>query len=84
MHLERVILAPAVDAPGSVDRAGMRATATERGRGPEAEHGVREVRAAGVEAGADEVNIALRAPWHEEALDAYLTDVMPKVRAAVG
>ena len=36
-----------------------------------------------VEAGADEVNIALRAPWHAEALDAYLTDVMPKVRAAV-
>jgi F420-dependent oxidoreductase-like protein len=37
-----------------------------------------------VEAGADEVNIALRAPWHAEALDAYLTDVMPKVRAEVG
>ena len=37
-----------------------------------------------VEAGADEINIALRAPWHEEALDAYLTDVMPRVRAAVG
>ncbi len=35
-----------------------------------------------VEAGADEVNIALRAPWNEEALDAYLTDVMPKVRQA--
>ncbi len=37
-----------------------------------------------VEAGADELNIALRAPWHAEALDAYLTDVMPKVRKAVG
>lgn len=37
-----------------------------------------------VEAGADEVNIALRAPWHQEALDAYLTEVMPKVRAEVG
>lgn len=35
-----------------------------------------------VEAGADEVNIALRAPWNKEALDAYLTDVMPKVRKA--
>jgi len=35
-----------------------------------------------VEAGADEVNIALRAPWSEEALDAYLTDVMPAVRKA--
>ncbi|MGD8415495.1 MAG: TIGR03560 family F420-dependent LLM class oxidoreductase [Pseudomonadales bacterium] len=37
-----------------------------------------------VEAGADEINIALRAPWNEEALDAYLTDVMPRVRKAVG
>lgn len=35
-----------------------------------------------VEAGADEVNIALRAPWNEEALDAYLNDVMPRVRKA--
>lgn len=35
-----------------------------------------------VEAGADEVNIALRAPWNEEALDAYLSDVMPRVRKA--
>lgn len=34
-----------------------------------------------VNAGADEINIALRAPWNEEALDAYLTDIMPKVRA---
>lgn len=37
-----------------------------------------------VEAGADEVNIALRAPWNEEALDAYLQTVMPQVRKAVG
>lgn len=37
-----------------------------------------------VEAGADEVNIALRAPWDEEALDAYLETVMPAVRKAVG
>ncbi len=36
-----------------------------------------------VEAGADEVNIALRAPWNEESLDAYLSDVMPRVRKAV-
>jgi F420-dependent oxidoreductase-like protein len=35
-----------------------------------------------VAAGADEVNIALRAPWIPEALDAYLTEVMPKVRQA--
>ncbi len=34
-----------------------------------------------VAAGAQEVNIALRAPWSEEALDAYLTEVMPQVRA---
>lgn len=37
-----------------------------------------------VEAGADEVNIALRAPWDAEALDAYLETVMPKVRQATG
>jgi alkanesulfonate monooxygenase SsuD/methylene tetrahydromethanopterin reductase-like flavin-dependent oxidoreductase (luciferase family) len=37
-----------------------------------------------VEAGADEINIALRAPWDEEALDAYLETVMPAVRKAVG
>lgn len=35
-----------------------------------------------VEAGADEINIALRAPWDAEALDAYLTEVMPAVRKA--
>ncbi len=34
-----------------------------------------------IEAGAQEINIALRAPWNAEALDAYLTDVMPRVRA---
>lgn len=34
------------------------------------------------EAGADEINIALRAPWNDEALDAYLTDIMPKLRSA--
>lgn len=32
-------------------------------------------------AGADEINIALRAPWSAEALDAYLSEVMPRVRA---
>ncbi|MCZ6657734.1 MAG: TIGR03560 family F420-dependent LLM class oxidoreductase [Gammaproteobacteria bacterium] len=32
------------------------------------------------QAGAEEINIALRAPWHEDALDAYLTEVMPKAR----
>ncbi|MDA1077122.1 MAG: LLM class flavin-dependent oxidoreductase [Proteobacteria bacterium] len=37
-----------------------------------------------VQAGADEVNIALRAPWHPEALDAWLNDIMPAVRAEVG
>jgi alkanesulfonate monooxygenase SsuD/methylene tetrahydromethanopterin reductase-like flavin-dependent oxidoreductase (luciferase family) len=37
-----------------------------------------------VEAGATDVNVALRAPWDEEALDAYLDDVVPAVRAAVG
>jgi len=36
------------------------------------------------EAGAEEINVALRAPWNEAALDAYLTDVMPRVRAAAG
>jgi F420-dependent oxidoreductase-like protein len=35
-----------------------------------------------VNAGADEVNIALRAPWLPEALDAYLNDVLPGVRRA--
>jgi F420-dependent oxidoreductase-like protein len=35
-------------------------------------------------AGANEVNIALRAPWQTEALDAYLDEVMPAVRRALG
>jgi len=35
-------------------------------------------------AGADEVNVALRAPWDQEALDAYLERVMPAVRDAAG
>jgi alkanesulfonate monooxygenase SsuD/methylene tetrahydromethanopterin reductase-like flavin-dependent oxidoreductase (luciferase family) len=37
-----------------------------------------------VEAGATDVNVALRAPWDEEALDAYLDDIVPAVRRAVG
>lgn len=37
-----------------------------------------------VNAGATDVNVALRAPWNAEALDAYLTDVMPKVRKEAG
>lgn len=32
------------------------------------------------DAGADLVNIALRAPWHQEALDAYIEEVMPALR----
>jgi alkanesulfonate monooxygenase SsuD/methylene tetrahydromethanopterin reductase-like flavin-dependent oxidoreductase (luciferase family) len=36
------------------------------------------------EAGADLVNVALRAPWGDEALEAYLTTVVPAVRAAAG
>ena len=35
-----------------------------------------------VENGADAVNVALRAPWDAEALDAYLEEVVPTVRAA--
>ena len=31
-------------------------------------------------AGADMVNIALRAPWHQDALDAYIEEVMPALR----
>jgi F420-dependent oxidoreductase-like protein len=34
-----------------------------------------------VEAGATDVNIALRAPWDEDALTAWLEQVMPAVRA---
>jgi F420-dependent oxidoreductase-like protein len=35
-----------------------------------------------VAAGAQEINIALRAPWNADALDAYIEEVVPKVRAA--
>ncbi len=35
-----------------------------------------------VDAGAQEINIALRAPWPKEALDAYLDEVMPAIRRA--
>jgi alkanesulfonate monooxygenase SsuD/methylene tetrahydromethanopterin reductase-like flavin-dependent oxidoreductase (luciferase family) len=34
-----------------------------------------------VDAGADGINVALRAPWPPEALDAWLEDVVPRVRA---
>ena len=37
-----------------------------------------------VEAGADGVNVALRAPWPPDALDAYVEEVVPAVRSAVG
>lgn len=40
-----------------------------------------ETLAAYVEAGAQGINVALRAPWDREALDAYLDDVVPKVRS---
>jgi alkanesulfonate monooxygenase SsuD/methylene tetrahydromethanopterin reductase-like flavin-dependent oxidoreductase (luciferase family) len=36
------------------------------------------------EAGAQEINIALRAPFSQAALDAYLEEVMPAVRRALG
>lgn len=36
-----------------------------------------------VEAGAQEINIALRAPWSSDALDAYLDNVMPAIRKEV-
>lgn len=35
-----------------------------------------------IEAGADSVNVALRAPWDEEALDAYIEQVVPALRKA--
>jgi alkanesulfonate monooxygenase SsuD/methylene tetrahydromethanopterin reductase-like flavin-dependent oxidoreductase (luciferase family) len=35
-----------------------------------------------VAAGAQDVNIALRAPWDQDALNAYLTEVVPAVRTA--
>ncbi|MBT3643906.1 MAG: LLM class flavin-dependent oxidoreductase, partial [Gammaproteobacteria bacterium] len=34
--------------------------------------------------GASLINIALRAPWREDALERYINEVMPAVRAAVG
>lgn len=34
-----------------------------------------------VEAGADQINVALRAPWNAEALDAYLEEVIPAVKS---
>ncbi len=36
-----------------------------------------------VDAGAHEVNIALRAPWDDAMLDAYL-ELLPAIRAASG
>ena len=36
------------------------------------------------EAGAQEINIALRAPFPQDALDAYLDEVMPTVRRELG
>jgi len=41
-----------------------------------------ETLSAYMSAGAQGINVALRAPWDQEALDAYLNDVVPKVRAA--
>jgi F420-dependent oxidoreductase-like protein len=39
-----------------------------------------ETLAAYAAAGAQAINVALRAPWDAEALDAYLNDVVPKAR----
>jgi alkanesulfonate monooxygenase SsuD/methylene tetrahydromethanopterin reductase-like flavin-dependent oxidoreductase (luciferase family) len=36
-----------------------------------------------VDAGADDINIALRAPWNEAALSAYLNEVVPAFRHAL-
>lgn len=36
-----------------------------------------------VAAGADDINIALRAPWDDDALSLYLNEVVPAVRAAL-
>jgi F420-dependent oxidoreductase-like protein len=36
-----------------------------------------------IAAGAQSINVALRAPWDQEALDAYLNDVVPKARALI-
>ena len=35
-----------------------------------------------VESGVDELNIALRAPWDDAALEVYLEDVVPTIRKA--
>ncbi|MEX2205025.1 MAG: hypothetical protein WEF50_02220, partial [Myxococcota bacterium] len=35
-------------------------------------------------AGAQGINVALRAPWDREALDAYLDEVVPAVRRRTG
>ncbi len=35
-----------------------------------------------VESGADAINVALRAPWDEDALASYLDEVMPALRSA--
>jgi alkanesulfonate monooxygenase SsuD/methylene tetrahydromethanopterin reductase-like flavin-dependent oxidoreductase (luciferase family) len=37
-----------------------------------------------IAAGATDVNVALRAPWNDEALELYLNEVVPSVRAACG
>ena len=37
-----------------------------------------------IEAGADGVNVAMRAPWDEAALEAYVTEVVPALRAKYG
>ncbi|MEM6707936.1 MAG: TIGR03560 family F420-dependent LLM class oxidoreductase [Pseudomonadota bacterium] len=37
-----------------------------------------------VEAGATDINVALRAPWSADALDCYLSEVMPALRKATG
>ena len=37
-----------------------------------------------IKAGATEVNIALRAPFDAQALDAYIEEVVPNVRREVG
>jgi alkanesulfonate monooxygenase SsuD/methylene tetrahydromethanopterin reductase-like flavin-dependent oxidoreductase (luciferase family) len=36
-----------------------------------------------VDAGADDINIALRAPWNEAALTAYLNEVIPAFHDAL-
>lgn len=35
-----------------------------------------------VDAGADQINVALRAPWNAEALDAYLQQVIPAIKSS--